>query len=72
MSRKRSKKLTEDKKDIIIESYRRGIKPQVVAAILKKSPRQVHNFYSRWKLDCDLPPKDINKSTILNGRWACN
>lgn len=68
MVRRRAKKLTDDEKAKIIEAYRKGVKPATIALVLNKSPGQIHNFHSRWKLNSTLPPKDIIKSTICTGR----
>lgn len=68
MPRKRAKKLTEDEKATFIESYRRGgVKPGMIATVLNKSPGQIHDFYSRWKLNSTLLPKGIVRNTNILG-----
>lgn len=69
-ARQRNIKLTEDEKALVIESYRLGHSPSIIAGILKKEPTQITTFYSRWKLISTLPPKVIVKKNIISGRFG--
>ena len=70
MTRQRAEKLSEKQQASIIESDRLGHKPSVIASVLKKSVSQIKTFYSRWKLNSTLPPKDIVRNTIFGGRMG--
>jgi hypothetical protein len=66
--KQRNKKLTDPEKASIIESYRLGVSPTNIAAVLMKSPTQITTFYSRWKLYSTLLPRVIVKNNLIQGR----
>lgn len=67
-TRQRAKKLTKEEKIRIIEFYRHGYKPEEAAKILNRSSNQISTFYSRWKFNSTLPPKDIIRDHVITGR----
>jgi hypothetical protein len=52
------KPITNDEKLIIIKSYDQGIPPSVISRQIGKSDGSIMTFYSRWKLNKELPPKE--------------
>lgn len=52
------KPITNEEKLIIIKSYAEGILPSVISKQIGKTVNSIKKFYSRWKLNKDLPPKE--------------
>ena len=60
------KPITNEENLIIIKSYAEGIRPSVISKQIGKTVNSIKKFYSRWKLDKDLPPKEKkNRSKIV-------
>jgi transposase len=70
MIKRRAKKLTEAEKQNIIEAYDNGISPSVTSGIIGKSTSAIKSFFSRFKLNRSLPPKDNLPKGIIQGRMA--
>jgi hypothetical protein len=62
------KPINNDEKLIIIKSYDEGIPPRIISKQIGKTVDK--KFYSRWKFNKDLPPKEKqNRSDRATG---CN
>ena len=64
------KPLNDDEKLIIIKSYDQGIPPSVISKQIGKSIGSIKMFYSRWKLNKDLPPKEKQNRSKIDGRMG--
>ena len=64
------KPITNDEKLIIIKSYEEGIPPRIISKQIGKTVGSIKKFYSRWKLDKDLPPKDKKNRSKIDGRMG--
>ena len=62
------KPINNDEKLIIIKSYEEGIPPSVISKQIGKTVGSIKNFYSRWKLNKDLPPKVKKNRSLIDGR----
>jgi transposase len=64
------KPITNDEKQMIIDSYAKGIAPRTIATVIGKSVGSIRTFYYRWKMNSTLPPKVINNRTKIDGRMS--
>jgi transposase len=70
MIQRRAKKLTEEEKTIIVNSYDKGVTPSAISRVIGKTTSAIKSFFSRFKLNRNLPPKvKLNKGKI-QGRMA--
>ena len=70
MAQKRSKKLNDHEKKTIINSYAIGISPAVVAGQLEREVGCIMTFYSRYKFNLTLPPKEKKSKGYIQGRMC--
>lgn len=66
--KREQKRLTEDQKLVIIESYAMGVTPSVIGQQIGKTSTSISTFYSRWKRDVVLPPKEKTSRAWIKGR----
>ena len=60
------KSITNEENLLIIKSYDEGIRPRVISKQIGKTFNSIKKFYSRGKLNKDLPPKEKkNRSKIV-------
>jgi transposase len=64
------KPISNDEKLIIIKSYAEGIPPSVISKQIGKTVGSITKFYSRWKLDKNLPPKEKQNRSLIDGRMG--
>ena len=64
------KPITNEEKLIIINSYEEGIPPSLISKQIGKTVGSITKFYSRWKLDKDLPPKVKKNRSLIDGRMG--
>lgn len=64
------KPIRNDEKLIIIKSYEEGIPPRIISKQIGKSVASIKMFYSRWKLNKDLPPKEKHNRSKIDGRMG--
>lgn len=64
------KPINNDEKLIIIKSYEEGIPPSLLSKLIGKTVGSIKKFYSRWKLDKDLPPKVRQNRCLVDGRMG--
>ena len=64
------KPINNDEKLIIIKSYAEGIPPSVISKQIGKTIGSIKMFYSRWKLNKDLPPKEKQNTSKIDGRMG--
>ena len=62
--------INNDEKVIIINSYAAGIPPRVIFKQIGKTVASIKMFYSRWKLNKDLPPKEKQNRSLIDGRMG--
>jgi hypothetical protein len=55
---------------IIIKSYAERIPPSIISKQIGKTVGSIKKFYSRWKLDKDLPPKEKKSRCLIDGEWG--
>lgn len=64
------KPISNDQKVIIINSYAAGIPPRVISRQIGKTVASIKMFYSRWKLNKDLPPREKQNRLLIDGRMG--
>ena len=64
------KPITNDQKQLIMQSYADGIAPSIISKVIGKSVASIKMFYSRWKLNSTLPPKEVTNKSKINGRMG--
>jgi hypothetical protein len=64
----RATHLTESDQAVIINSYKAGIRPSLIANQIKKSSTSIKQFYYRYNKDKDLPPKEVKSKSKITGR----
>lgn len=65
---KTANRITEAEKIRIIACYEKGIGPRTIAEVLGRNERTISSFYSKFKLNFNLPPKTIVKNRKTDGR----
>jgi hypothetical protein len=70
MKKRPQERLTEHEKALIIQSYSLGINLKTLSGQIGKSRTSISTFYSRWKLDSTLPPKEKKTRSWIDGRMG--
>ena len=64
------KPISNDEKLIIIKSYEEGIPASIISKQIGKTAASIKKFYSRWKFNQDLPPKEKRNRSKIDGRMG--
>jgi transposase len=69
-TKRKQERLTEHEKQLIIKSYAMEVPLSTLSRQIGKSRTSISTFYSRWKLDSTLPPKEKRSRTLIQGSMA--
>ena len=64
------KRLEDDEKLTILNSYALGVPPRTIATIIGKSVGAIKTFFCRFKLNQTLPPIEKASKTLIKGRLS--
>ena len=67
MKKRPQERLTEVEKVLIIKSYKMGVSVTTISGQIGKSANSIYTFYSRWKLNSTLPPKEKKSRCWIDG-----